>query len=93
MTAQLLGISYGTVIGSTYAALGGSRSGSRWKCRPWIDLGGLRRSATVPDDAIRFFRSVSGFQRPPRRSLDRLAKNPSPCPTAASTPAGISGMP
>ena len=52
------GISYGTVIGSTYAALFPDKvralvlDGS---VDPWAGLEGLSASAVAPDDAIRFF--------------------------------------
>lgn len=52
------GISYGTVIGSTYAALFPDKvralvlDGS---VDPWAGLEGLSASALAPDDAIRFF--------------------------------------
>ena len=74
------GISYGTVIGSTYAALFPERvrvlvlDGN---VDPWIDLGGLRHSATAPDDAIRFFLQLHPDLKPSlRRSLARLAQEP-----------------
>ena len=74
------GISYGTVIGSTYATLFPGRVRALvldGNVDPWIDLGGLRRSATAPDDAIRFFLQLyPDLKRPLRRSLDRLAKQP-----------------
>ena len=74
------GISYGTVIGSTYAALFPERVRALvldGNVDPWIDLGGLRHSATAPDDAIRFFMQLHpDLKRPLLRSLARLAKKP-----------------
>ena len=74
------GISYGTVIGSTYAALFPERVRALvldGNVDPWIDLGGLRHSATAPDDAIRFFLQLHpDLRRPLRRSLARLAEEP-----------------
>ena len=74
------GISYGTVIGSTYAALFPGRVRALvldGNVDPWIDLGGLRHSATAPDDAIRFFLQLHpDLKRPLRRSLARLAREP-----------------
>jgi len=74
------GISYGTVIGSTYAALFPGRVRALvldGNVDPWIDLGGLRHSATAPDDAIRFFLQLHPDLKPPlRRSLARLAQEP-----------------
>ena len=74
------GVSYGTVIGSTYSVLFPGRVRAvvlDGNVDPWIDLGGLRRSATAPDDAIRFFLKLHpDLQRPLRRSLARLAQEP-----------------
>jgi len=74
------GVSYGTVIGSTYAALFPGRVRALvldGNVDPWIDLGGLRHSATAPDDAIRFFLQLHPDLKPPlRRSLARLAQEP-----------------
>ena len=74
------GISYGTVIGSTYAALFPGRVRALvldGNVDPWIDLGGLRHSATSPDDAIRFFLQLHpDLKRPLQRSLARLAQEP-----------------
>ena len=74
------GISYGTVIGSTYAALFPGRVRALvldGNVDPWIDLGGLRHSATAPDDAIRFFLQLHpDLKRPLQRSLARLAQKP-----------------
>ena len=74
------GISYGTVIGSTYAALFPRRVRALvldGNVDPWIDLGGLRHSATSPDDAIRFFLQLyPDLKRPLQRSLARLAREP-----------------
>ncbi len=74
------GISYGTVIGSTYAALFPGRVRALvldGNVDPWIDLGGLRHSATAPDDAIRYFLQLHpDLKRPLRRSLARLAQEP-----------------
>jgi pimeloyl-ACP methyl ester carboxylesterase len=74
------GISYGTVIGSTYAALfpGSVRAlVLDGNVDPWIDLGGLRQSATAPDDAIRFFLQLHpDLKRPLQRSLARLTQEP-----------------
>ncbi len=74
------GISYGTVIGSTYAALFPGRVRALvldGNVDPWIDLGGLRHSATSPDDAIRFFLQLyPDLKRPLQRSLARLAEEP-----------------
>ena len=52
------GISYGTVIGSTYAALFPDKVRALvldGNVDPWADLQGLTASALAPDDAIRFF--------------------------------------
>ena len=60
-TLNFWGVSYGTVIGSTYAALYPDHiralvlDGS---VDPWTDLSGLSRSALAPDDAIRFFLKI-----------------------------------
>ena len=74
------GVSYGTVIGSTYVALFPGRVRALvldGNVDPWMDLGGLRRSATAPDDAIRFFLQLHpDLKRPLRRSLARLAQEP-----------------
>ena len=74
------GVSYGTVIGSTYAALFPGRVRALvldGNVDPWIDLGGLRHSATAPDDAIRFFLQLHpDLKRPLKRSLARLAQEP-----------------
>ena len=74
------GVSYGTVIGSTYAALFPGRVRALvldGNVDPWIDLGGLRHSATAPDDAIRFFLQLHpDLKRPLQRSLARLAQEP-----------------
>ena len=74
------GISYGTVIGSTYAALFPERVRALvldGNVDPWLDLGGLRHSATAPDDAIRFFLQLHpDLKRPLQRSLARLDQEP-----------------
>ena len=82
------GISYGTVLGSTYAALFPGRvralvlDGS---VDPWSDLTGLRGSATAPDDAIRFFLQLHpDLKRPLKRSLARLAEEPLTLPDGSS---------
>ena len=52
------GISYVTLIGSTYAVLFPGRVRALvldGNFDPWIGLGGLRHSATAPDEATRFF--------------------------------------
>ncbi len=52
------GISYGTVIGSTYAALFPDKVRALvldGNVDPWTDLLGLSTSALAPDDALRFF--------------------------------------
>ena len=74
------GVSYGTVIGSTYAALFPGRvralvlDGS---VDPWVDLSGLRGSATAPDDAIRFFLQLNpDLKVPLQASLVRLEQEP-----------------
>lgn len=74
------GISYGTVIGSTYAALFPGRVRALvldGNVDPWIGLGGVRHSTTAPDDAIRFFLQLHPeLKRPLKRSLARLAQEP-----------------
>ena len=74
------GVSYGTVIGSTYAALFPGRVRALvldGNVDPWMDLGGLRHSATAPDDAIRFFLQLHPeLKHPLQRSLARLAQKP-----------------
>ena len=74
------GVSYGTVIGSTYAAIYPNNvralvlDGS---VDPWIDLAGLSQSSVAPDDAIRFFLALD-----PKRAatiprlLNRLEQKP-----------------
>ena len=68
------------MIGSTYAALFPGRVRALvldGNVDPWMDLGGLRRSATAPDDVIRFFLQLHpDLKRPLRRSLARLAQEP-----------------
>ena len=82
------GVSYGTVIGSTYAVLFPGRVRALvldGNVDPWIDLGGLRRSATAPDDAIRFFLQLHpDLKRPLRRSLARLAQEPLTLPDGST---------
>jgi len=82
------GISYGTVIGSTYAAVFPGRvralvlDGS---VDPWSDLSGLRRSATAPDDAIRFFLQLHpDLKSPLQRSLASLAQAPLKLPDGST---------
>lgn len=82
------GISYGTVIGSTYAALFPERvralvlDGS---VDPWSDLSGLRHSATAPDDAIRFFLQLHpDLKRPLQRSLASLVQAPLKLPDGST---------
>ena len=74
------GVSYGTVIGSTYAALYSDRiralvlDGS---VDPWIDLFGLSESAVAPDDATRFFLALYPDLAPKlARVLARLEVRP-----------------
>ena len=74
------GVSYGTVIGSTYAALYPDKiralvlDGS---VDPWIDLFGLSDSSVAPDDAARFFLALYPDLAPKlARALDRLALSP-----------------
>ena len=74
------GISYGTVLGSTYAALFPKRVRALLidgNVDPWSDLSGLRHSATSPDDAIRFFLQLNpDLERPLQEALARLAQEP-----------------
>ena len=74
------GISYGTVLGSTYAALFPQRVRALLidgNVDPWSDLSGLRRSATSPDDAIRFFLQLNpDLKRPLQEALARLTQEP-----------------
>jgi len=74
------GVSYGTVIGSTYAALYPDKvralvlDGS---VDPWIDLFGLSDSSVAPDDASRFFLALYPDLAPKlTRVLDRLTLRP-----------------
>ena len=74
------GVSYGTVIGSTYAALYSDKiralvlDGS---VDPWIDLFGLSESSVAPDDATRFFLALYPDLAPKlARVLDRLELSP-----------------
>ena len=74
------GVSYGTVIGSTYAALYANKiralvlDGS---VDPWIDLFGLSESSMAPDDATRFFLALYPDLAPKlTRVLHRLELSP-----------------
>ena len=52
------GVSYGTVIGSTYAALFPNRVRALvldGNVSPWLGLEGLSQSSLAPDDSLRFF--------------------------------------
>lgn len=57
-TLTFWGVSYGTVIGSTYAALFPNRVRALvldGNVSPWLDLVGLSQSSLAPDDSLRFF--------------------------------------
>ena len=57
-TLTFWGVSYGTVIGSTYAALFPNRVRALvldGNVSPWLGLEGLSHSSLAPDDSLRFF--------------------------------------
>lgn len=79
-TLTFWGVSYGTVIGSTYAALFPHRVRALvldGNVGPWLDLGGLSGSSLAADDSIRFFlQTHPDLSDQFHRSLKRLEQQP-----------------